>query len=602
MRARELFTCLLFAVLSAATQAGAQTAPAAEQAVTNAALPLKLELGRSKLDPESLRKAVELELKRPVALTTTVPAAGTPSLTVVTHPNHTVTVSYLTSSGLRRTRSIGMPEDAARGAEVIALLAGNLSRDEAAELLAQLAAKASPPASAAGPESETPTKDAAGKPDAAPEPSAVATRPPPSPQHAPLSNPPPLLETPAPAINLSLLAPTALYRDSERRIFVAEFGLAYSHVGELHGAGLNLFALHTERDLRGMSFATFYNYSGGTVTGVSGSAVVNRRRRLRGVAFSGVLNLGSADAQGASFAGLANLEQDFEGFQAAGLVNWAGIFRGGQAAGLFDWADRFEGAQSAGLVNWATGFQGAQIAGLFNRVRRFEGVQAAGLVNWANGSQGLQLAGAFNRAEAFTGLQAAGALNIADSLSGLEFGGVNLAGDVQGLQLGVVNVAGDVQGLQLGVVNVAKHVDGTSIGLVSVANNGRVEPVLWASSSLPLNAAAKFIVGPVYTQAGFGYAPGNQTYTYELGLGLHFPIGRFFFLEPAAHYSEMRSTKHPFDHELIEYGHYRLAAGLDLGKVSPFVGGGVLQRFAHRAEAPASVPVAAEAFGGVAFF
>ena len=118
---------------------------------------------------------------------------------------------------------------------------------------------------------------------------------------------------------------------------------------------------------------------------------------------------------------------------------------------------------------------------------------------------------------------------------------------------------------------------------------------------MPLNAAAKFTVGPIYTQAGLGYAPGDQTYSYELGLGGHFPIGRLFF-EPGVHYSEMRSGDQPFDHELLEYGHYRIAAGLDLGRVSPFGGIGVLQRFAHSADAPASVPVTVEVFGGAAFF
>jgi len=526
MRAPTLAIWLVFASLSAAAEARAQAAPAAAT-VTSAALPLKLELGGSKLDPESVRKAVELELKRPVVLASA--STDAPSLSLIAHANRTVTVSYRTSTGLIRSRSIGIPDDSARGAEVIALLAGNLSRDEAAELLAELAARTAPPAQAVAATSagsETAAKDPVAPP-APPKPNAAENSPPPSPARAQPSNPPPLLETPFPAINLSLVAPLTLYRNSERRIFAGELGLGYSHVGELHGAGLNVFVLHTEEDVRGASFATLYNRAGGTVTGVTGSALVNRRQRLRGFEFSGLLNLGSGDAQGFAAAGLANLERDFDGFQVAGLANWS---------------DRF---------------------------------------------QGLQVAGAVNRTGAFTGLQAAGAVNIARSISGL--------------QLGVVNVAGNVHGLQLGVVNVAKHVKGTSIGLVSVADNGRVQPVLWASSSLPLNAAAKFTVGPIYTQAGLGYAPGNQTYTYELGLGAHFPIGHFF-LEPGVHYSEMRSAKHPFDHELIEYGHYRVAAGLDLGQVSPFAGIGVLQRFAHSADAPASVPVTVEVFGGAAFF
>jgi hypothetical protein len=589
MKARALTAGVLFAVLSAAAGARAQTEPA-RAAATSPTLTLKLELGSSKLDPEAIRKAVELELKQSVLLTAAPPAAGTPSLSVVAHEDHTVTVSYLASTGLPRTRSIATPENSARGAEVIALLAGNLARDEAAELLAALEAKAGATTSstAAPPDgSDASGADPAPKSETAAKPSAAAPPPPPSPQHAPPSNPPPLLETPPPALNLSLVAPKALYRDSERRSFVGELGLGYSHVGALHGVGLNLCSLRTERDVRGISFATFRNDTGGMVTGVTGSLIVNRRQRLRGLSFSGLLNLGSADAQGLSVAGMSNLEQDFQGFQAAGLVNGASEFQGGQGAGLLNWGDRFEGAQTAGLVNWANGFQGAQVAGLLNRVKHFDGLQTAGLVNWAASSQGMQLAGGLNRAQTFTGLQVAG-LNIADAISGL--------------QLGIVNVAGNVQGLQLGVVNVAKRVDGTSIGLVSVADNGRVQPVLWASSSQPLNAAAKFTVGPVYTQAGLGYAPVDQTYTYELGVGLHLRIFKRFFLEPGVHYSEMRSTNQPFDHELIEYGHYRVAAGLDLGKLSPFAGAGVLQRFAHHADAPDSVPVSAEVFGGVAFF
>jgi len=318
-----------------------------------------------------------------------------------------------------------------------------------------------------------------------------------------------------------------LYHPSEQLIFVAELGFGYSHLGELRGLGFNAFVLRTERNMRGVSFATFYHDVGGMVTGIAGSAFISRRQRLKGVEFGGIANLGSADAKGIA---------------AAGLLNWE---------------------------------------------RDFEGVQAAGLGNRANRFQGVQVAGVFNRAGAFTGVQVAGALNIADSIAGL--------------QLGIVNVAGDVHGLQLGVVNVAKHVDGTSLGLVSVADNGRVQPVLWASSSQLLNAAAKFTVGSFYTQVGVGYAPVDRTYTYELGLGGHFPVGRFF-VEPGVHYSEMRSTEHPFDRELLEYGHYRIAVGLDLRKISPFAGAGVLQRFAHSIEAPSSVPVSVEIFGGAAFF
>jgi len=560
MKVLRLATGLFCATLCFAVEARAQTEPSTP-ATANATLPLKLDLGRSKLDPEAVRKAVELELKRPVVLSSGSKDAA--SLSVSAHENHTVTVSYRTSTGETRTRSVAIPEDGSRGAEIIALLSGNLSRDEAAELLADLDAKAAPGATVSGASDAAPASapEAGAKdepqPAATAAPPAVEPRPPPSPKHAEPSAPPPLIKTPFPSVNLSLSAPVALYPHSEQQIFAGELGLFYSHVGELHGIGLNVFVLRTERDMRGVSFATFYNSAGGKVTGVSTSGLINRRQRLSGLEVGGLLNLGSGEARGTSAAGVANFSGNFTGLQAAGL--W----------------------------NWTAKYQGVQVAGLLNRADDLEGLQTAGVMNWAQESQGLQVAGGANVAAGFEGLQVAG--------------GVNVAKKISGFQLGIVNVAQEVDGVQLGVVNVAKRVKGTSIGLVSVAKNGCVQPVLWASSAQLLNVAAKFTVGPIYTQVGLGYAPAERTYTYEIGVGGHIPIGRFF-VEPGAHYSEMRSAEHAFDHELIEYGHYRVAVGLDLGRVSPFGGAGVLQRFAHSADAPDSVPVSAELFGGAAFF
>lgn len=482
---------------SAARAASSAPAPAPAAAT---ALALNVQLNRSALEPEAIRKAVELELKRSIVLSSDR-AESAQGLSVVVHPDHTVTVSYRAANGLTRTRSIGLPRDAARGAEVIALLSGNLSRDEASELLAALAAKAGSESTPA------PVSTPAATPPAAPVPVVSG--------HGPAlpaaSTPAPLLATPFP-LNFTLYSPLALYRDSPRRLLTAEVGLVYSHVGELHGLGVNAFVLHTERDVRGVSLATLYNRTDGSVTGFTSSAIVNRSRRVLGAEASGVLSLGFEQVQGLTVSGAANLQRDVLGVQAAG---------------------------------------------------------------------------AFTRARHVEGLQLSGALNLAES--------------VRGLQLGLVNVAGEVHGVQLGLVNVAKHVDGTSIGLVSVADNGRLQPVLWSSTLLPINAALKFTVGPLYSQAGLGYAPDNDTYSYELGLGAHLPIGRVF-LEPGVHYSEMRSSKHPFAHELLEHAHYRLAAGYDTGPVAPFIGVAVLQRFAHSADAPSSDPVKLEGFLGAAAF
>jgi hypothetical protein len=241
----------------------------------------------------------------------------------------------------------------------------------------------------------------------------------------------------------------------------------------------------------------------------------------------------------------------------------------------------------AGLVNSYRDLSGCAASGIGNFGRDLTGCSVASVANWADRGSGVQVAGIVNRARSLEGVQLAGVTNIADEISGA--------------QLGLVNVGGHVRGVQLGLVNVAKRVDGAAIGLVSIAGNGRVQPVLWASSFMPANAAVKFTVGLLYTQLGGGYAPASHTYSFELGGGMHLPVGPLF-IEPGVHYSERRDSERTFSSEHEENVHYRLAVGWDLHAVSPFAGGAVVQRFAHGSGALDSPPVLAEAFGGLAFF
>jgi len=424
--------------------------------------------------------------------------------------------------------------------EVIALLSGNLSRDEAAELLAGLAAKANTKTADATPSAE-PAPEPAKKPEAVSAPSAKpaegAQKEPPKPGQAP-----DFLRTPYPLLDLTLAHPIGLVPNSERYVINGELGLVYSHIGELEGVGVNVMVLRTERDMHGVSVATFYNRTGGIADGITGAGLVTHGGGVRGAAISGLVTLESGDVRWFSFGGIATTSRDVLGCAVSGIGN---IGRDLQGCGV------------TAAVNWARDGSGIQVAGIVNRARRFEGLQLGAITN--------------------------------------------IADEIGGMQIGLVNVARNVRGMQIGVVNVAKHVDGAAFGLVSVAGNGRVQPMLWASTFMPLNLAAKFIVGSFYTQLGGGYAPLNHTYTYELGLGAHLPAGRIF-IEPGVHYSEQRDTDQSFSHELSEHLHYRLAAGLDLQAVSPFVGVAVLQRFAHAKDAPDSQPVRVEGFGGVAFF
>jgi hypothetical protein len=351
-----------------------------------------------------------------------------------------------------------------------------------------------------------------------------------------------LLRSPYPKLGLTLKYPVGLVPDSERYVMNGELGLVYSRVGQIEGVGLNIMVLRAERDVHGWTFATFYNYTGGNVYGLTGAGLVSHGSGLEGAAISGLVNDQTADAHWFLFAGIGNRYRDLRGCALSGIANIG---------------------------------------------RDLDGCAVTGILNWARDGRGFQVAGLVNVADKLRGIQLAGVTNVAD--------------EIAGAQLGLVNVAGEVHGVQIGLVNVAKHVEGTSLGLVSVAGNGRAQLVLWGSTFMPVDVAAKFIVGSFYTQVGAGYQPSNHTYTYELGLGAHLPVGRLF-IEPGVHYSEQRDTAQSFSRALSENVHYRLAVGLDLHAASPFVGVGVSQRFAHTVDAPDSSPIRIEGFGGVAFF
>jgi len=512
---------------SSATRATAPTAP----------LPLVLSLGNSRLDPEAIRAAIELELKRPVTLAKITRPEGADasagaSLSVAVHGDKTATVSYREDNGLTRSRSIPLPQDRARVPEVIALLSGNLSRDEAAELLASLAAKrdaeAAPPPAGTTPEAPGPPAPApapAAPPSAPPKPKAKAA------EHAASKqgrgpDSAELQRAPYPLFDLTLAHPLGVLPHTERYVLNGELGLFYGRVGAVEGAAINVMVLRTDRDVRGTSFGTFYNDTGGTTYGATASGLINRGQ----------------DVTGAIFGGIATFHRD--------LIGCAG-------AGISDFGRDVEGCTIAGVISSARDFSGFQFAGLVNHARYVDGVQLAGLTN--------------------------------------------IAARVRGMQIGVVNIAGDVEGMQLGVVNVARHVSGASVGVISVAGNERVQPVLWGSTFMPVNLALKFQLGLLYTQFGGGISTNDDTYIFEAGLGMHIPVGPVF-LEPGASYSEQHAIKRSFSSGQIEHVHYRLAAGLDLRVVSPFIGLAYMQRLAHDLSGVDSSAGRFEGFAGVAFF
>jgi hypothetical protein len=100
--------------------------------------------GSASLDPAEVRAAIARELRVDVADTPVGHAAGTMSVKVEGTTELTMTFQSV-DGRVDVTRQVGLPPDPAEQTETIALLAGNLARNEAGEVLAGLKPEQPPP-------------------------------------------------------------------------------------------------------------------------------------------------------------------------------------------------------------------------------------------------------------------------------------------------------------------------------------------------------------------------------------------------------------------------------------------------------------------------
>jgi hypothetical protein len=277
------------------------------------------------LDAEELRAAVARELGARVTLADRAPGAST--LTLGAGPEGHVVLSYRAADGRLTERAVELPAGREAAVKIVALLAGNLVRDEAAELTALLRKKNAGPPPPAAP-APSPPDIAAVRDEAAGPPPVVREEIPRAAPRRPRSQP-----SPAPS-----------------RCAPQEATPAWIGVDIVPRVGTSSF------------------------TGLSSV------RRLSLNALGG----GSAGIAGLEIGGLVNVTSAFTcGAQLAGLVNVSlGPVVGAQVSGLFNLGRGVLGAQ-LGLVNVSTGaVRGAQV-GLVNVARgAVTGVQV-GLVNVA---------------------------------------------------------------------------------------------------------------------------------------------------------------------------------------------------------------------------
>jgi hypothetical protein len=459
MRSSWALACALLACCSSVGHALAQSGPSSP---SSAASPLRggvlvVRFGaRGTLDESAIRAAVARELGVRVA----GDASADPSAPVLElslrDDGRTLDATYQAMQ-----RSVRLPEQADAAVETIALLAGNLVRNEAAELLAELErSRADTEAPAAEP--------AATEPPAPSSPPAPASRPKPEtpakPRQAiaPTSN----RDLPKRPVNATLFHPIALEPDSEKYSFAFELGLFYARLGRIEGAALDVFVQRIDHGLNGAALSGLWSDVRGNVNGAVLSSLV---------------------ATGAG---------KLEGAQLATAFAWQrGSLAGVQLSAGVAAADQVSGVQASSASVSTGALRGAQL----------------GVVDVAAKLEGLQL-GVATVAEELNGVQL-GVVNVAGHVRGAQVGLVNIASGVDGEQAGIVSVSHDTRIRATSWVDVTTSGDATLHGgikfqgrhVYSVLGLGSVlgpDPEHRYRSTVALGA--RLGTEPVFAQADVG--------------------------------------------------------------------------------------------------
>lgn len=344
---RVLACVLLFAGTLKASSSRAEPAPVV---ATAPAVTLEVESDRADFTAEVLRDRLSKELAEPVAQPGDKAARVAIRIRLV---GQTLTVRAIHSDAHTIERTIPA-SDGAPAIDEAVLLAGNLARDEAHELIATL-----------GPRSE-------------PRPPAQES----APALAPSAPP----EVAAPeerwAATFALAYPIATNMGRPNVASALDVSLFYGRVGRVTGLAMTLGASAASRGVSGAQLSSGVAYSGGPTRGAQTSVVVSWSvGPTEGAQIGALLTYTGADVDGAQVSSVTNLSRgEVAGAQLSGLLNYAGGLSGVQATSALNVAGRVRGAQ-ASPINIARDVSGVQL-GLVNVAKKVKGAQLA-LVNIA---------------------------------------------------------------------------------------------------------------------------------------------------------------------------------------------------------------------------
>lgn len=491
----------------------------------------------------------------------------------------TVTERFVPASGEPRQRTIDIAGDATLWPDAVALLAGNLVRDEAASLLETLPAE--PAVVVAAP---------LVPPPAAPG-SAPVTSPSQSLAASAAASPPVSFSAPAAAssgVSASVEVSTVVAPPKPHTPvsfgFVPLLSTDFLKVGGVrHDLSLDLVA-GISGGSRVFTASGAVDVELGPVSGLQLAGAVSIAEELRGAQVSGAVSYATF-VRGTQFAGALSAATEVKGLQMAGAVAFSTRSSGSQAAGALALAGGDAGLQIAGAISAAGGKAATQLAGAANFARGKAGVQLAGALNVAGGATATQLAGAANVSGGSSATQVAGAVNIAGGTVHTQVAGaVNIARDVRGVQIGTLNIARKVDGVQVGVVNIGGGNDGISLGLLNIVPGGRTD--LEASLDSQGIGAVMLRHGSrrwhnVYGVAGQRVSNDlvsgdDDVWMYGLGFGPTFTRGATSVDLDAMAWEVSYGNRHSRDLSLL--AQLRLSVAHDLGPVT-LVGGGVVNTF-----------------------
>jgi len=348
------------------------------------------------------------------------------------------TVVFAPRSGTPRARTVALGNDTAQWPLVITLLAGNVVRDEAQDVLAEL-----------------PDRDL-------PRPPGAAADPIPPPAEPPPAEPPPPPPLAAPAARL---APADDAAEATEHSFLG-LGLV---------PGLSTDLTHVGQVRHFLSFDVLVGVSGGS-SGLSLSGLADiERGSVAGFQIGGVVAVARRVA-GTQVAGVAAVSGDLDGVQVAGTAAVARQVDGVQAAGIAAVSRGRAGTQAAGIAAAAAGDSSVQLAGIASVSAGTAGLQAAGIAAVAGRDANVQTSGIASVARGTANIQVAGVVNVARRVSGIQIAPINVAHEVDGVQIGVINIGGSADGFSFGLINI---VPGGRYDLESAVDSDRIGTVLF---------------------------------------------------------------------------------------------------------------------------